>query len=878
MILAGGTVFGVQPAGAADDTAQQIRELQQGVNANRTRIAQIEEKQAASQDYSTDIKANADGIAANKKAIGDNTTAIASNKSAIAAEKTARENGETSLNDRITNVKEYLQKDAADTYVTKDAAAVQDGAIVKAKDTIGNNVTNLDAGLAKETAARIGADKAQDKVIEQVNENASKGIAALKTAYDNETAAREAADNTEKAARESGDKALDDRITNVKEYLQKDAADTYVTKDDAAVKDGAIVKAKDTIGNNVTNLDAGLAKETAARIGADKAQDKVIEQVNENASKGIAALKTAYDNETAAREAADNTEKAARESGDKALDDRITNVKEYLQKDAADTYVTKDDAAVKDGAIVKAKDTIGNNVTNLDAGLAKETAARIGADKAQDKVIEQVNENASKGIAALKTAYDNETAARVAEDKALDDRITNVKEYLQKDAADTYVTKDDAAVQDGAIVKAKDTIGNNVTNLDAGLAKETAARIGADKAQDKVIQQVNENASKGIAALKTAYDQAVSDQAAINKSVQDTLNSSGAVASADATEAAKKAAAKANEVADGLKDRIDVISGNQDITSESDLIKKDQSIGQNLTNVDTALHKEIAARTAADKTLQDNIDKEASDRAAAVTAEEAARTAADTKEANARTAADKTLQNNIDKEANDRAAAVTAEEAARTAADTKEANERTAADKTLQDNIDKEASDRAAAVTAEEAARTAADTKEANERTAADNALQTGLNKEIATREDAVTRLQNRIHDVSKEVDTVGALSMAMSGLHPLSYDEGDARFQLSAAVGTYDGTQALALGGFYHFNHDTLLSVGVATDIGGDEHRMGANIGFTKRIGQGGRMTSPSEGTVSDIMNDIRRLEQKQAELEQENAVLKQQVAALQK
>ena len=119
---------------------------------------------------------------------------------------------------------------------------------------------------------------------------------------------------------------------------------------------------------------------------------------------------------------------------------------------------------------------------------------------------------------------------------------------------------------------------------------------------------------------------------------------------------------------------------------------------------------------------------------------------------------------------------------------------------------------------------------------------------------------------------------MAMSGLHPLSYDEGDARFQLSAAVGTYDGTQALALGGFYHFNHDTLLSVGVATDIGGDEHRMGANIGFTKRIGQGGRMTSPSEGTVSDIMNDIRRLEQKQAELEQENAVLKQQVAALQK
>lgn len=182
------------------------------------------------------------------------------------------------------------------------------------------------------------------------------------------------------------------------------------------------------------------------------------------------------------------------------------------------------------------------------------------------------------------------------------------------------------------------------------------------------------------------------------------------------------------------------------------------------------------------------------------------------------------------------------------------------------------------AITDEAAAREAGDTKEANERTAADNALQTGLNKEIATREDAVTRLQNRIHDVSKEVDTVGALSMAMSRLHPLSYDEGDARFQLSAAVGTYDGTEALALGGFYHFNHDALLSVGVATDLGADEHRMGANIGYTRRIGQGGRVVNPSAGTVSDIMKDIQALKDKQAALEEENDNLKKQLAALQK
>ena len=167
---------------------------------------------------------------------------------------------------------------------------------------------------------------------------------------------------------------------------------------------------------------------------------------------------------------------------------------------------------------------------------------------------------------------------------------------------------------------------------------------------------------------------------------------------------------------------------------------------------------------------------------------------------------------------------------------------------------------------------------EAAARESGDNALQNQIKKESAARQADISRLDNKIHDVSKEVDTVGALSMAMSGLHPLSYDEGDARFQLSAAVGTYDGTEALALGGFYHFNRDSMLSVGVATDLGADEHRMGANVGYTRRIGQGGHVSRPSEGTVSDIMKDIKNLEQKQAKLEQENEQLKQQLAALKK
>ena len=71
-----------------------------------------------------------------------------------------------------------------------------------------------------------------------------------------------------------------------------------------------------------------------------------------------------------------------------------------------------------------------------------------------------------------------------------------MKEYLEKQTSDNYVSKTDAAVQDGAIARAANTIGENVALLDKGLADETAARIGADAAQDKVIQQVNQNMQK----------------------------------------------------------------------------------------------------------------------------------------------------------------------------------------------------------------------------------------------------------------------------------------------------------------------------------------------------------------------------------------------
>ena len=338
--------------------------------------------------------------------------------------------------DRITAVKEYLQKEAADTYVSKNDAAVQDGAIVKAANTIGDNMTKLDAALAKETAARLGADAAQDKVIQQVNKNASQGIATLATAYQNEAAAREAKDNE-----------LNERITNEANEIHK----------------------------TTNQLQTDLNKETADRKTADN-------ELNERITNEANAI-----HETTKQLQTDlNTETTARETADAALDTRITNVKEYLEKQTSNNYVSKADAAVQDGAVVKAANTIGENVTNLDAALAKETAARIGADAAQDKVIEQVNQNMADGFntinknmadgfTALNQADAKEAQERAAADAALDDKIT--AETSARVAADTKLVE---AVNSGLSLSNDNVLQKNTTTIDAQ-GNVTTSKTDANK-------------------------------------------------------------------------------------------------------------------------------------------------------------------------------------------------------------------------------------------------------------------------------------------------------------------------------------------------------------------------------------------------------------
>ena len=746
-----------------------------------------------------------------------------------------------------------------------------------------------------------------------------------------------------------------------------------------------------------------MAKETAARIGADAAQDKVIKQVNENlvssvntinknVADGFNALSAVDLQEAQTRAAADKTlqdnidaEAIARTDADTQLDTRITNVKEYLENQTAANYVSKTDAAVQDGAVAKAGNTIGENVTNLDGALAKETAARIGADAAQDKVIKQVNDNLvssvdtiNKNIGTITDQLNKndlaEAQARDAADQTLQKNIDAETTARQTDVANLQKNITDSLTNQGKINETLTTAVQNNSKAIVDSAKNLEKHLSdTDGRVDKANAEIHTNAGN-IAQNK----QDIAD-------IQNTLKDANALASADATKAATQAAndataaaKNANDVADGLKDRVDLISNNQNVTSESDLIKKDQSVGQNLTNVDTALHKEIADRIGADA-AQDKVIKQVNDNlvSSVDTINKNIGTITnqlnknDLAEAQTRAAADKTLQDNIDAEATARDQAVAQERAERKGADAAqdkvikqvndnlvssvntinknigtitdqlnkndlaEAQTRAAADKTLQDNIDAEATARDQAVAQERAERkgadaaqdkvikqvndnlvssvntinknvadgfnalSAVDLQEAQTRAAADQTLQNQIannTQAIGTTKDGnyvksnnsvgqnlnaldaqvgqnsanINQLFSDYSSMKTDINKVGARSAALAGLHPLDFDPAN-KLNFAVASGSFKGENSVALGAFYRPNENVMFSA--ASTMGDSDNAY--TFGLSFKIGPSSAKTKTTSPDAEELYKVVGQLQDQLAAQQKEIEQLKAEKAA---
>ena len=163
--------------------------------------------------------------------------------------------------------------------------------------------------------------------------------------------------------------------------------------------------------------------------------------------------------------------------------------------------------------------------------------------------------------------------------------------------------------------------------------------------------------------------------------------------------------------------------------------------------------------------------------------------------------------------------------------------------------------------------------------------VEAGINQntvDIRNNQNAINSLGRSVNKLGGEIDSVGAISAALAGLHPIDYDPADSKYQLSAALGSYDGSSAFALGGFYNFNKDVLLSLGVSTALKG-ERKTAGNLGVTFRIGAGAEKKAVPEADkdiltrIAELAQKVSVLEQKNDKLEKENADQKKQIEVLQ-
>ena len=133
--------------------------------------------------------------------------------------------------------------------------------------------------------------------------------------------------------------------------------------------------------------------------------------------------------------------------------------------------------------------------------------------------------------------------------------------------------------------------------------------------------------------------------------------------------------------------------------------------------------------------------------------------------------------------------------------------------------------------------------------------------------------VNEKIDDVKDEVRTVGSLSAALAGLHPMQYDP-KAPIQVMAALGHYRDKQSVAVGASYYFNDRFMMSTGIALS-GEKRTKTMANVGFTLKLGKGSGVTY-NETPLYTIQDEVKRLTVENNKQAKENQELKERVRNL--
>ena len=544
------------------------------------------------------------------------------------------------------------------------------------------------------------------------------------------------------------------------------------------------------------------------------------------------------------------------------------------------------DGSTTGGNIVKSDSTVGANLDALDAAVVGK------ADKAElDTKANQTDFN------ALKTKVDNakvNTALHVDKDGKL---VVGTDKKVNKAVSVEKGFKDGTTeAGQGNIVSADNTVGRNLTALDNA--------IEANK-------QAVDN------TLATKADKADLDNAKVNTALHVDKDGKLVVGT-------DKKVNKAVSVEKGFKD------GTTE-AGQGNIVSADNTVGQNLTALDNAvatnqkaISTETKERAAADKTLQDNIDAEATARDQAVAQERAERKGADA----AQDKVIKQVNDNLVSSVNTINKNVADGFNALSAVDLQEAQTRAAADKTLQDNIDAEATARDQAVAQERAERkgadaaqdkvikqvndnlvssvntinknvadgfnalSAVDLQEAQTRAAADQTLQNQigttkdgnyvksnnsvgqnlnvLDAQVGQNSANINQLFSDYSSMKTDINKVGARSAALAGLHPLDFDPAN-KLNFAVASGSFKGENSVALGAFYRPNENVMFSA--ASTMGDSDNAY--TFGLSFKIGPSSAKTKTTSPDAEELYKVVGQLQDQLAAQQKEIEQLKAEKAA---
>ena len=124
--------------------------------------------------------------------------------------------------------------------------------------------------------------------------------------------------------------------------------------------------------------------------------------------------------------------------------------------------------------------------------------------------------------------------------------------------------------------------------------------------------------------------------------------------------------------------------------------------------------------------------------------------------------------------------------------------------------------------------------------------------------------LDGRVNRMGVEIKEVGALSAALAGLHPQP-ENANSRADFAMAMGSYEGKQALAVGGFYRPDKRTMLSIGGSTTSSKHMMNMGISIALDRlpEAERRAKETAKAAGVEQETLN---RVLERLAALEQDN------------